>query len=72
MRCLCLGEEVDNFSVLECLLYVLVVEVDYGVAIWEGLTFDTVVENHFFLAILIDALDLTIVAHILLYDFLVR
>ena len=72
LRCLCLGEEVDNFSVLECLLDVLVVEVNYCVSIWEGLTLDTVVENYFFLAILIDALDLTIVANILLDNFLVR
>ena len=35
LRCLCLSKEVDNFSVLECLLNVLVVKVNYGVAIWE-------------------------------------
>ena len=72
LRCLCLREEIDNFSVGERLLYVLVVEVNYGVTIWEGLTFDTVVENYFFLAVLIDALNLAIVAHVLLDNFLVR
>ena len=71
LRCLRLGKKVDNFSVLERLLNVLVVEVNYGVTIGEGLTFDTVVENYFFLSILIDALDLAIVAHVLLHHFLV-
>lgn len=71
LRCLRLSKEVDNFSVLERLLNVLVVEVNYGVTIWEGLTFDPVVENYFFLSILIDALDLAIVAHVLLHHFLV-
>ena len=71
LRCLCLREEVNNFSVLECLLDVLIVEVNYGVAIREGLTFDTVVENYFFLSILIDALNLAIVAHVLFDHFLV-
>ena len=71
LRCLRLSKEVDNFSVLERLLNVLVVEVNYGVTIGEGLTFDTVVENYFFLSILIDALDLAIVAHVLLHHFLV-
>ena len=72
LRRLCLSKEVDDLSVLESLLNILVVEVNYGVTIWEGLTFDTVVENYFFLPILIDALNLTIVAHVLLHDFLVR
>ena len=71
LRRLCLSKEVDDLSVLESLLNILVVEVNYGVAIREGLTFDTVVENDFFLSILIDALNLAIVAHVLFDHFLV-
>ena len=35
LRCLCFSKEIDNFSVLKCLLYVLIVEVNYSIAIWE-------------------------------------
>ena len=71
LRRLCLGEVVDNLAVGECLLDVLVVEVDNGVAVWEGLTLDSVVEDDFLFAVLVDPLDLPIMPHVLLNDFLV-
>lgn len=49
----------------------MVVEVDNSVAIRERLSFDTVVEDDLFLAVLIDALDLAIMAHILFDNFLI-
>ena len=68
---LCLGEEVHNFAIRVGLLDVLVVEVDDSVAIREGLTLDTIVEDDLFLAVLVDTLDLTIVTYELLDNFLV-
>ena len=72
LSCLRLSEEVHDFTVGEGLLDVLIVEVDDCVAIGERLALDSVVEDDFFLAVLVDALDLTVVAHVLLYDLLVR
>lgn len=72
LRGLCLCEEVHDLSICKGLLYVLVVKVDDSVAIREGLPLDTVIEDDLFLAVLIDPLNLTIVANILLDHFLVR
>ena len=68
---LSLSEKVDNLAIRERLLDVLVVKVDDCVAIREGLTLDSVVEDDLLLAILVDALDLAIVTDILLNDLLV-
>ena len=66
-----LCEEIDDFTIRERLLDVLVIEVDDCVAIREGLTLDSVVEDDLLLAVLVDALDLAIVTDILLNDLLV-
>ena len=74
-RCLsglCLREVVSHLLVRESLLDVLIVEVDYRVAIREAFSFNSVVENHFLLAILVDPLDLAIMTNNLLHDFRIR
>ena len=65
-------EEVDNLSIRKSLLDILVVEVDDSIAVWERLPFNTVVENDLFFAVLVNSLDLSIMAYILLNHFLVR
>ena len=72
LSCLGLGKIVYNFAARERLLDILIVKVYYGVTICEGLTLDSVVEYHLFLSVLIDSLNLSILSHILLNDFLVR
>ena len=67
-----LSEVVDHFAVREGLLDILVVEVDDSVSIGERFALDSVIEDDFFFAILVDALDFPIVTDILLNDFLVR
>ena len=68
LGCLCLCKVVGHFLVWEGLFDVLVVEVDDRVAIWETLTFDTVVEDDFFLAVLVNSLDFAIMTNDLLND----
>ena len=53
------------------MLYILIVEVDDGVAVRERLALDPVIENDLFLAVLVYALDLSVVANELLDNFLV-
>ena len=65
-------EEVDNLSIRKSLLDILVVEVNDSIAVWERLPFNTVVENDLFFAVLVNSLDLSIMAYILLNHFLVR
>lgn len=62
---------VNYFTTWEGLFDVLVVEVYDGVAIWERLTFDAVIEDYFFFTILIDALDFAILSDVLLCHFLI-
>jgi len=71
LRRLRLCKVVNHFSVRERLLHVLVVEVDNCVAVGEGLPLHPVVENDFLFAVLVNALDLAVVAHVLLHHFLV-
>lgn len=71
LSCLRLSEVVNDFSVSKRLLNVVVVKVHDRVAVGEGLPLDSVVENHFFLAVLVDPLDLAIVTNELLDDLLV-
>ena len=66
-----LSEVVNYFAIGECLLDVLVVEVDDGVAIWERLSFDSIIEDDLLLSVLVDPLDLSIMPHVLLDYFLV-
>lgn len=60
---------VDNALIRVGLLYVVVVEVDYGVSIWENLSLHSVVEDHFLFAIFVKTLDFSIVTYYLLNDF---
>jgi len=62
-------EKVDYTLIRVCLLYVIIIEIDYRVTIRENLSLDTIVEDDFFLAILICALDLAIIAYHLLKNF---
>lgn len=65
-----LSEVVDYLEVREGLLDVLIIEVYNSVAIGEGLTFDSVVEDHFLLAVCVHSLDLAIASNVLIYDLL--
>ena len=64
-------EIVNDFAVGEGLLDILIVEVDDRVPIGERLALHPVVENHFFFAVLVNSLDLSIVAHVLFNNFLI-
>ena len=63
-------EVVNYFLVGECLLDIVVVEVDYSVAVLEGLSAHPVIKYDLFLAGGVNALDLAITADILLDYFL--
>ena len=63
---------VDNLAVRERLLDVLVVEVDDCVAVRERFPLDSVVEDDLFFAVLVNALDFSILADVLLSYFLIR
>ena len=63
---LCLSKIVDNSLISVCLLDITVIEVDYGVAVWEDLTLHTIVEYYFFLSVFVHSLNLTIVSNNLL------
>ena len=69
---LCLWKVVYDLSTRESLLDILVVKVDNCVAIREGLALNSVVEDYFLLAVLIDSLNLAILSNVLLNDLLVR
>ena len=71
LRGLRLSEVVDHFAIRECLLDVLVVEVDDRVSIRERLSFDSIIEDDLLLSVLVDPLDLAVVAHVLLDHLLV-
>jgi hypothetical protein len=62
----CLSEVIDNSLISVCLLDVIVIEVHYGVAVREYLSLNTIVEDHFFLSVLVHSLNLTIVSNNLL------
>lgn len=70
--CLSLGKVVDNLLVSVGLLDVVVIEVDDGVAIGEHLPLHSIVEDHFLLPVLVDTLDLPVVADDLLDHLQVR
>lgn len=71
LRSLRLSKVVAHFAVWEGLLDILIVEVDDCVAIRESLPLDPVVEDDFLLAVLVDALDFSILANVLLSHLLV-
>ena len=71
LSCLSLCEEVYDLTIRKSLFDILIVEVDNSVAVWMRFSFDTIIEDDFFLAILINALNFTIMTNILLYNFLV-
>lgn len=66
-----LGKEVNHFTIRECLFDILVVEVNDGISVRERFTLHAIVENDFFLAVLINTLDFSIMADILFDNFLV-
>ena len=49
----CFGKVVHNFLIGICLFDVVVVEVNYGVPIWEHFSFNSIVEDNFLLTIFI-------------------
>ena len=63
----CLCKVIHNFLVGKSLLNVLVSKVDDHVAIRVGLTANSVSENYFFLARLVNSLDLAIMTHNLVH-----
>jgi hypothetical protein len=63
----CLSEIVSDFLIRIGLFDVLVVEVDDRVAVRECLTLHTVVEDHLFLAILVNPLNFAVVSNDLLH-----
>lgn len=72
LRSLCFCKKVDDFPIRERLLDILIIEVYDGVPVWERLSLHPIVEDDLLLAVLVDALDFTIVTHELLHDFLIR
>lgn len=68
LSCPCLSKVVYNSLIRVCLLDVIVIEVHNGVAIWEYLTFDSIVEDDFFLSVFVDSLNLTIISNNLFDD----
>jgi hypothetical protein len=46
----------------------MIVEVNYGVAIWEDFSLHPIIEYHLLLPVLVDSLDLTVMANNLLND----
>lgn len=64
--CPCLSKIIHNFLISVCLLDVIVIEVHYGVAVWEHLTLHTIVEDYFLLSVFVHSLNLTIVSNNLL------
>jgi len=72
LRRLSLCEVINNFAIRESLLDILIVEVDDSIAIWEGLALNSIVENDFLFTVLVNSLNLSVMSHILLDDFLVR
>ena len=72
--CLCslsFCEIVNNFAIGEGLLDILIVEIDDSVSIWERLALHPIVEDHFLFAVLVNSLNLSIVAHVLFNNFLI-
>jgi len=68
LSCPCLSKVVDNLLVRVCLLNVMIVEVNYGVTIWEDFSLNPIIEYHFLLPVLVDSLDLAVMANYLLND----
>lgn len=68
LRCLSFSEEINNFLIWECLLDVLIGEVDYHITVWVSLSANTICKDNFFLAGLVDTLDFTIMAYYLVND----
>ena len=66
--CLGLSKVVHHLLIWISLLYVIVVKVDYGVAVWEDFPLYPVVKDYFFLPIFIQTLDLSIISNDLLYN----
>ena len=63
LRCLCFRKIVSHFLVWECLFDVLIVKVNDCVTIGERLSFNSVIEDHFFLSTSVNSLDLAVVAN---------
>ena len=71
LGCFSLCKVVYNSLVRVCLFNIFICKVNYQVSIWIGLPPDTVCEHDLFLAWLVDTLNFTIMAHYLVYNFLV-
>ena len=69
----CLGfcKVINNFLVWISLFNVIVIKVNYGIAIRENFSFHAIVEDNFFLTIFIDSLDFSIMSYNLFNNFLV-
>jgi hypothetical protein len=63
LRGSCLSKIIHNSLISVCLLDVIIIEVHYGVVIWEHLTFDTIVEDYLPLSVFVHSLNLTIVSN---------
>lgn len=63
LRGLCLCKVVNDLLIGICLLDVVVVEVDYRIAVEEHFSLHSVVEDHFLFPVLIDTLDLAIMSN---------
>jgi hypothetical protein len=74
-RCLsslCLCKVVHNLLIRVCLLYIVVIEIHYGVTIREDFPLNSIVEDDLFFAVLIDPLNLTVMSNDLLHHFHIR
>ena len=65
-----LREEVASLAFFETLLDIAVLEENYLVAVWPDLPLHTIWKNDFFLTVIIDSLDFTLLANILFDQFL--
>lgn len=65
LSCLCLCKVICDFLVRKSLLYILIIEVDDSITIWEWLTLYAIVEDYFFFSIRVDSLYLAIMTYYL-------
>jgi hypothetical protein len=66
--CFCLCKVVDHFRIWVSLFYIVIVEIDDRISIWESFSPDTVAENDLFLSILVCSLDFSIVSYDLILN----
>ena len=62
-----LGEVVDHSAVGEGLLYVLVIEINNGVAVRPAFSLNPIIKDDLLLARGVDSLNLAIMAHVLVH-----